>query len=311
MSKDQDRKLGMDRPITRRDFLNGVAIGAGAVAAEGLLPGLAWAGLNGELAPQDKPGYYPPSLTGLRGSHAGSFEQAHNLRDGNFWKSAGKPTDTGESYDLVIVGGGISGLSAAHFWRAQKPDARILILDNHDDFGGHAKRNEFRAGGRLLLANGGTWAIESPVPYSKVARGLMDELGIHPAELAQKCYARDTYKGLSQGVFFDKETFGTDKLVPGAPSDFANLTPEEMAKFVGSMPLPEEVRREILRLETAQEDFFSGQTSAEKKDRLSRISYKKYLLEIVKVDPRVLPLYQTRTHGLFGVGIDAVPALDC
>ena len=122
MSKDRDRELGMFREITRRDFLNGVAVGTGAAAAESWLPGLAWT--DHDLAPQDKPGYYPPALTGLRGSHPGSFEDAHKLRDGNFWKSSGQPTDTGESYDLIIVGGGISGLAAAYFWRAQKPDAR-------------------------------------------------------------------------------------------------------------------------------------------------------------------------------------------
>ncbi|HWZ98591.1 MAG TPA: NAD(P)-binding protein [Candidatus Dormibacteraeota bacterium] len=315
MSKDRDRELGMDRTITRRDFLNGVAIGTGSVAAESLLPSLAWAESSSDIAPQDKPGYYPPTLTGLRGSHPGSFEDAHKLRDGNFWKSADKPADTGEAYDLIIVGGGISGLAVAYFWRAQKPDARILILDNHDDFGGHAKRNEFhpreRPDSRMLLVNGGTWAIESPVPYSKVARGLMDELGIHPAELAKKCYARDTYKGLKRGVFFDKETFGTDKLVIGSLGEFGNLEPEGAAKLVESMPLPPEVRRDLLRLETAKEDYFPGLTSAEKKDRLTRISYKKFLLDVAKVDPRVVPVFQTQTHGLFGVGIDAVNALDC
>jgi len=311
MGSNRDRELGMFRNITRRDFLNGVAIGAGAATAESFLPSLVWAGAAGEIAPQDRPGYYPPALTGLRGSHVGSFEAAHNLRDGNFWKSAGKPIDTGEAYDLIIVGGGISGLAAAYFWRAQKPDARVLILDNHDDFGGHAKRNEFSPRSRMLLANGGTWAIESPTPYSRVARGLMDELGIHPAELAEKCYARETYKGLGQGVFFDKETFGSDKLVTGAPSEFENSNSEKVEKFIASMPLPEEVRRDILRLETADQDFFPGLSSTEKKDRLSRISYHKFLLDVVKVDPRVVPLYQKRTHGLFGVGIDAVSALDC
>jgi spermidine dehydrogenase len=311
MTSNRDRELGMFRNITRRDFLNGVAIGAGTAAAGGLLSSLVWADAAAEIAPQDKPGYYPPALTGLRGSHVGSFEAAHNLRDGNFWKSAGKPADTGEAYDLIIVGGGISGLAAAYFWRAQRPDARILILDNHDDFGGHAKRNEFSPRSKLLLANGGTWAIESPTPYSKVARGLMDELGIHPAELAEKCYARETYKGLGQGVFFDKETFGADKLVTGAPSEFGNSDPEKVEKFIANMPLREEVRRDILRLETTDQDFYPGLSSAEKKDRLSRISYAKFLLEVVKVDPRVVPLYQKRTHGLFGVGVDAVSALDC
>src|SRR5215467_12042995 len=203
MSEPDDKKLGMDRRITRRDFLNGVAVGTGSAVARSALPSFALNALAEPPAAQDKPGYYPPALTGLRGSHAGSFEAAHNVRDGQAPAKGAKATDTRESYDLVIVGGGISGLAAAHFWRAKHADARILILDNHDDFGGHAKRNEFRASGRLLLANGGTWAIESPFPYSKVARGLMDELGIDPAALAKKCYRTGVYKGLAHGVFFD------------------------------------------------------------------------------------------------------------
>jgi hypothetical protein len=54
----------------------------------------------------------------------------------------------------------------------------------------------------------------------------MDGLGIQPAALAEKCYAKDIYTGLGQGIFFDRETFGTDKLLPGAPSEFANPTRE-------------------------------------------------------------------------------------
>ena len=54
-----------------------------------------------------------------------------------------RSTTRGEEFDLVVVGGGISGLAAAYFYRQARPNARILILDNHDDFGGHAKRNEF------------------------------------------------------------------------------------------------------------------------------------------------------------------------
>jgi len=160
----RDRDLGMGRPIARRDFLQGVAIGVAGIAPE-----LAQAAAA-ERAVQDRPGYYPPGRLGLRGSHPGSFEAAHQLRDGEFWDSAEHLEDTGEAYDLVVVGAGISGLAAAHFWReGSGRRARILLLDNHDDFGGHAKRNEFSVRDTTLLLNGGTLGIESPTPYSAVA----------------------------------------------------------------------------------------------------------------------------------------------
>src|SRR5439155_9126939 len=106
------RYLGMHRKITRRDFLNGVAVSIGS----SLIPAelLAMGELSG--APEKAADYYPPALTGLRGSHPGSFEVAHSVRDGDFWNRAGQAIDTRERYDLVVVGGGISGLSAAHFY---------------------------------------------------------------------------------------------------------------------------------------------------------------------------------------------------
>src|SRR5882762_5443566 len=171
MSDINDRDLGMHRPITRRDFLNGVAITAGAT----LLP----TNLLAEADPEKSPTYYPPVLTGLRGSHTGAFETSHSLRDGTFWDTAGKPEDTGEDYDLIVVGGGISGLSSAYYFqRAAGGKAKILILENHDDFGGHAKRNEFTVGQRRMLGYGGTFAIQSPAPYSAVAKGMIADLGI-------------------------------------------------------------------------------------------------------------------------------------
>ncbi len=164
--------------------------------------------------PEKASGYYPPALTGMRGSHPGSFDAAHSLRDGTFWDSAGKPEDTGETYDLIVVGAGISGLSAAHFYRkASGGKARILILDNHDDFGGHAKRNEFRVNDSFRLGFGGTFSIESPAPYSAVAKGVIEELGIEVGSF-HKYLERDLYSshGLGSKIFFDKETFGSDRL---------------------------------------------------------------------------------------------------
>src|SRR5689334_18760850 len=183
MTDSYDRYLGMDRPITRRDFMNGAALGIGAA----MLPRGHRFGATASPEPQNQSGYDPPVKVGLRGSHPGSFEIAHSLRDGTFWETAGKPVESGETYDLVVVGGGISGLAAAYFFREKAgKSARILILENHDDFGGHAKRNEFHLGGRLQLCNGGTFLIDSPTPYSAVADGLLKKLGIDPPQFEAK-----------------------------------------------------------------------------------------------------------------------------
>src|SRR5215470_19573161 len=100
----QNRDLGMDRPITRRDFLNGVAIGVGGLIGSKWLGGLDPMDVVAAESAQDSAGYYPPALTGMRGSHDGSFDVSHALRDGRFWNTAGEPIDTKESYDLVVVG---------------------------------------------------------------------------------------------------------------------------------------------------------------------------------------------------------------
>jgi spermidine dehydrogenase len=296
------RRLGMGRPITRRDFIDGIAVSAVLAASSRTL-----AAVGAEIvgtAAQDRPGYYPPALTGMRGSHPGSFEAAHALRDSAFRRSGATPIETGEQYDLIVVGGGISGLAAAYFYRAKAgAGARILILDNHDDFGGHAKRNEFELDGKIQLINGGTLGIDSPRPYSPGAAGLLNALGIDPVELAAHHADRGFYSslGLGSGIFFDKETFGTDRLVKGKLS-----SPE----FLEQAPLSETARRDVRRLETEPIDYLPGLSSAEKKARLSRISYRDFLLDLVKVDPPVIPIYQSRTHGEWGVGIDAVSALD-
>jgi spermidine dehydrogenase len=313
----RDRELGMDRPITRRDFLNGVAVGIGAgILGSGLGP----LGFDLHAAPfaQDTPGYNPAALTGMRGSHDGSFDVSHALRDGRFWRTAGTAENTREAYDLVVVGGGISGLAAAYFFRAQAgPSARILILDNHDDFGGHAKRNEFRPGGRLLIANGGTAGIESPFPYSAEALGLMRAIGIDVPALAaaaRQATNREVFDGLQQAYFFDKETFGSDRLVVGAPGGGrgrGGAAGASWSEWLAKTPLSADAQRDIARLQESKVDYMPGLTSDQKKDKLSRISYKTFLLDYVKVHPDVIPFYQTRTHGLYGIGIDAVGALEC
>ena len=309
--RSRDRVLGMHRNITRRDFLNGMAIGVGGALASPWLGGLLAAQASTTSA-QDRPGYYPPTLNGMRGSHPGAFEVAHALRDGTFWEEAGKPVDTGEEYDLVVVGGGISGLAAAYFYRKHAgPSARILILDNHDDFGGHAKRNEFHLAGRMLLTNGGTVSIESPFPYSREARGLLAELGIDPPALQKKYADGHAYSGLGFGYFFDKETFGNERLVTNAPGGGRQGTSVKWADFLARTPLSAKAQEDIIRIQEAKVDYMEGVSQEQKKARLSKMSYKDFLLNVVKAHADVIPFYQSHTHGLYGIGIDAVPALDC
>jgi spermidine dehydrogenase len=240
----------------------------------------------------------------MRGSHPGSFEAAHALVDG---QRAPPASDTQEEYDLIVVGGGISGLSAAHFYRTQcAGDCRVLILDNHDDFGGHAKRNEFRLGDSLSLLNGGTLEVDSPRPYSAVAAGLLKTLGIDLKALAKRIEHRDFYAqmGLRSAVFFDEKTFGRDELAVGVFS-------LPWKKFLANTPLSERARREIEQIESGWVDYLPGLSSGDKKQRLSKLSYAAFLKDIVRADPSVVAYYQARTHGEWAVGIDAVSALDC
>ena len=165
----RDKFLGLGNKITRRDFMQGVA---------GFSASLAVSKAFGEkksnwLADEKDFKIYPPGLTGLRGNHAGSFEAMHSLaRHGNkTWPQA--KTDSYKHYDLIVVGAGISGLSAAYYFKKDRPNAEVLILDNHDDFGGHAKRNEFQVGKNSLIGYGGAQTMQEPSGYSEIVKDLL------------------------------------------------------------------------------------------------------------------------------------------
>ncbi len=293
-------ETGRTPDITRRDFLNGVAIGVGA---SGSLSPLEWLrAAEWQQAAED----YPPALTGLRGSHDGAFESAHRIRDGVKLDAFGRPTPADARYDLVVVGAGISGLSAAHYFREQAgPSVKILILDNHDDFGGHARRNEFTVDGRTLIGYAGTQSIEGPARYSAEAKALLKALAVDTQAFYQH-YDRQyfTRLKLSPGVFFNKEQFGRDALVAQPRGDGD-------AAFLATTPLTPQLRRELARLTSERKDYLAGKTRDEKLRVLAKTSYKDWLLQYVRVSPAVVAYLENITHDQYGVGIDAVPAGDC
>jgi spermidine dehydrogenase len=239
------RKLGLDRTITRRDFLNGVAVTSAAAFA---CPHLAWAS---PTATSD----YPPALTGMRGSgYPRAYTTGHSLRDGKFWPQAPAAVDTQETYDLIVVGGGISGLAAAYLYRKRHGrEKKVLVLDNHDDFGGHAKRNEFSFSDRLRLSNAGTFDLAAG--RTPVQREVLADLDIDIPALTEKNVNTRFYSslGMGQGVFFDKQTFGVDKLTKSplpwtdftymyAPNPPANAE-ELWREFLAEAPLSEKANR--------------------------------------------------------------------
>jgi spermidine dehydrogenase len=290
--------------LTRRDFLDGVAL----AVASGLTPAA-------QIFAQ--PARYPPALTGLRGDHPGSFETAHAFaREGATFPVDNPAAE--ESYDLVIVGGGISGLAAAWFYRnAVGPQARILILDNHDDFGGHAKRNEFTLGGRRIIGYGGSESMQSPKTlYSPVAKDLMGALGIDLARF-ETAFDRNLYGslGLAHGLFFSREAFGRDALVVGdaagfggAPATRAKVKP--ISELIVQYPVSETSRSQLVALYDDKRDPLPNRTIEEKQQILKSTSYRDYLIKICGLSDEAANCFQGRTLGFFGVGCDAVAAAD-
>jgi spermidine dehydrogenase len=288
--------------ISRRDFLNGVTL----TIASGLTPAA-------QIAAD--PARYPPALTGLRGQHPGSFETAHRVaRAGERYRFG----DVEEDYDLVVVGGGISGLAAAWFFRqAIGADARILILDNHDDFGGHAKRNEFSLDGRRIIGYGGSQSMQSPrTLYSALAKDLLRELGVDVTRF-EIAFDRNLYSslGLTRGVFFAGEAFGRDVLLPSDPMRMpADVTapgsPQSLAESLAAFPISPASKTQLLALYDPGRDPLAGRSVEEKRKLLKSTSYRDYLIKICGCSEEVANCFQGRTLGFFALGCDAVPAAD-
>ncbi|WP_153531016.1 NAD(P)/FAD-dependent oxidoreductase [Actinomadura macrotermitis] len=305
----------MDRRISRRDFLDGMGVAVGAAVVGGALGGCSagsWGGIhNSVVDPPDGWKYagagnraYPPAMQALRGSTNPAMRIPHELRDGIFW-SGGKPiTSSGEHYDLVVVGAGISGLSAAHFYRQAHPGAKILILDNHDDFGGHARRNEFSPGGKLIIGYGGSQSIEDPTVWSPEARRLLTDLGIDVKRFDRYYDQKfnDRWK-LNDSEFFTRDLFGRDHLA-------VMKGDTQTAETLRGAPLSPAALAAYLELQDKPKDYLAGLSEPQKKERLVGLTYRQYLRDVAKMPGEVLDYLQTYTSDEWGFGANAFGAID-
>jgi spermidine dehydrogenase len=337
MSSTDDKKLGMQASIKRLDNVDGVSFAGQSLRAAAVLgekarkAGAAYCPYSrpspGQTAvvtgsSPDSAGYYPPELTGMRGSgYPRGYVAGHTLRDGHFFDTAPEPTPVDDLYDLVIVGGGISGLSAAYFYQKKHGfRKKVLVLDNHDDFGGHAKRNEFTHGNDTRISNAGAYDLSGGSRSTEPQKEIFSDLGIDILSLAEQNIDRRFYssRGMGQGVFFDSETFGEDKLLkdPAPWTDFKfsyePLLPENSEelwqRFLQEAPMPEHVRKEVYRLYHEKKDYLAGLSLEEKTKKLDRMSYQDYVINVVGCDPMVCTYLRDRTFGS-GRGLDATTAL--
>ena len=290
--------------ISRRDFLNGVALSL--AAGTSLSPFEAFAQTSGASA------HYPPLLSGLRGSHAGSFEIAHAVAMAG--AKFGHPDEqTDATYDLVVVGGGISGLAAAYFYLQQQgADKKVLVIDNHDDFGGHAKRNEFEVDGHELIGYGGSQSLESPSRYSRQSAQLIKDIGIEVGrfyDYFDRGYTRR--KGLRPAIYFSREEYGEDLTAPNVMGDFTG-EPDQDAfnSALAKYPISDESKASLAALLHSEEDYLAGMSRKEKTELMRGISYTDFLRDHVGVTEEVVTIVRDSINGYWGFGLDALSALE-
>ena len=260
-----------------------------------------------------EPTYYPPARTGLRGSHPGSNESAH-ARAWSGQSDFGSTTDLQEEYDLVVVGGGLSGLAAGYFYQKEHgADKKVLILDNHDDFGGHAKRNEHKIDGDLRIGQGGSESYESPQGFNQVLLDLIKDIGVDRGKF-KAAYDTDFFKrhNLGAATFFNKKVFGEDKVVRHPFCDYPGFVEGllrstlSFEEAVAQTPLSARGKEQLLRVLNADQSVLNI-PKEELKEYVNNHLYFDFLRDTLGVDdPQVLEMARHTSIDYAGGGNDAL-----
>lgn len=321
MTRSRDRLLGMDREITRRDFLGATLLGTGAFLLGAPPPaeilrriGRAGQEAGGQEVVPDWGSY------GGVGDYAESYgnteevvRAAHAVRTGRYLELPEDAHHTGEMYDLVVVGAGFSGLSAAFEFQRNAPGGRrCLILDNHPIFGGEAKRNEFVVNGLRLIGpqgSNGTLGPEGrpagdPIREMHAALGIpesfdfreWDEERFKPLEFAKDNYSFLLWGDRSDfnGYFFDRDSHGV------SPRWVRNIWDGGMDEA----PWPEEVRRDLLAWRSSKARPYAG---ADFERWLDTMTYQEYV-ERLGHGPAVLEFTHPILASGLGLGGDVLSA---
>ena len=301
------------RNITRRDYINGTAMfavgfAAGAVTMRSGSPESdvpVKAPLT-EVMPETSPtlpsDYYPPTLTGMRGSHVGSFEISHALA----W-SGEKPTeftDLDEEYDMIVVGAGISGIAAAYLYQQQAgKDKHILLLDNHDDFGGHAKRNEFHYDDHMILAAGGSGNFQDSYGYAPETKKLIKDIGFDLEQIRQS--TEPNYFGMPQGMYLQGDDSTSDTLIHGN-WPYAWYGMGDYKDLINALPLADSEKEKVIGFVDGSRSLEKELPSEDLKRSLRSINYKAFLTDYVGLQEETCALWHSYMSLTYLVGIDCL-----
>ena len=297
--------------ISRRDFVNGTLVGFGAALLGAAAPGC--------TAAKKPVGVFSDPWTGFggvgdyaisNGNVASVREAAHLIRDGLTKSMLDDVEDTGEEYDMVIVGGGFSGIGAAYqFHKEHGSDKKCLILENHPVFGGEAKQNEFEVDGNRLFGPQGSNDFGPPDKDDEsLIADIYRDTGL-PFEyrFASKNANKTEVKTPLEhfyGMYWEEERYDTGYFLgeDADPAWVINPRKDKLAR----MPWSDEFKAELNRAFEDKEEYYSG----EDLDRwLDSMSYKELLEDVMGYSPKVTEYFDpVLAISMGGVGADVYSA---